>query len=294
MAAASNASIPVTPDIVGVIARHLGFQHLGLLSRASHSLQKILASSWDAWVLSCERVWGASTHWDMLRLRVPDETPLQFARRMVYPWVQPLREVDLRIPENLSAESTRAWQIQLDEGCHLRVTVSHVPSGDDPLWVYGGGPDPLLAYSLPVRPLTEEMEVVPLSVYERSEWDEYLRLHTLPPLRACVDLSDFRAVPGGDTPLRYNNRCWRLHAGVVVAAYSNYWRAVLCFFAVRDRRLLHFQCLPVDDVFFYRRDDVQSSEVFVGCPGEMWVLERWANQGGRLLHYGMGDEISSR
>jgi hypothetical protein len=219
----------------------------------------------------------------MLRLRVPDETPLQFARRMVCPWVQPLREVDLRIPENLSAESTRAWKIQLDEECHLQVTVSHIPRGDDPLWVYAGRPDPLLAYRLPVRPLTEEMNVAPLSVYERAEWDEYLRLHALPLLRVCVDARD---LPGGDAPLRYNNRCWRLHAGVVVAAYSNYWRAGLCFFDVRDRRLLHFQRLPVDDVFFYRRDDVQSSKVLVACPGEMWVLERWADQGGRLLHYG--------
>ena len=259
------------PDIVVWIAEHLGFQHLGLLCRTSRVLRTIVAPSWDVWTVPCQKVWGTSAPWDVFSMRAQDETPLQFARRMVFPWVQPPRKTALGLTDVLNAENTLAWRIQLDQQCRLQVTFQSFPPGSNvPLaWGDEGFPGKYdVVRSLPVRPLCGVSTVLPLSDDERTEWDEYLH--------------DFRGIPYVGYLMRYEvyrESCWRMHTGVVVAVFSDSWHTVpgLGFFAVRDRRLLHFQLLY---------EDVEpSSEIFLACPGEMWVLDRWVDN--NLVYYGM-------
>jgi hypothetical protein len=260
------------PNIVVWIAEHLCFQHLGLLCRTSRVLRAIVSPSWDVWVRPAQQMWGASAPWDVRRMRIPDEIPVQFAQRVVCPWVQPSRAVVLQMPTVPDAAATRAWRIELDEQRHLQVTFQYVPRGGGFLsWGDEGFPGMYdIVRSLPARPLAGATSVAAtLSDDERDEWDAYL-------LAFC-------GVPGGDGRMRYDNfrdSCWRLHAGVVVAAFSDHWttRAGLGFFATRDRRLLHFH------LFF--EEVGLSCEFLIACPGEMWMLERWAGLGSQLEYYG--------
>jgi hypothetical protein len=78
--------------------------------------------------------------------------------------------------------------------------------------------------------------------------------------------------------------CWYLHAGVVVASFSCSRLATpihvggaggLGFLSVRTGKLLHF--LPLTE-------EIGASDLlWVARPGEMWVLEKWAN---RVLYFG--------
>ena len=260
------------PDLAVWIAKHLGFQHLGLLCRTSRALHAIVSPSWDVWTSSAQKVWGASAPWDVGRMRTPDETPLQFARRMVCPWVHPPREIALELPYVQDAQGIRAWRIQLDEQRHPQITFKFVLPGG--AFGYEGFPGQFdIVRGLPSpHPLADAVTVAPLSDDERDEWDEYLLT-----FQPTVD----------DTPgdvYRYDNfgdSCWRLHAGVVVAAYSYYWDtgSALCFFSVRDRRLLHFHTLP--------EEIGVSCELLIACPGEMWILERYVRPESQLVYYGM-------
>ena len=261
------------PDPAVWIAKHLGFQHLGLLCRTSRALHTIVSPSWEVWTSSAQQIWGASAPWDVSRMRTPDETPLQFARRMVCPWVQPSREIASELPYVQDTGTLRSWLIQLDEQRRLQVSFQQdAPSGISSIgWEVADFPD-ILHSQPPPHPLAGAVTVAPLSEHERGEWDAYL-------LTFRLTIGDN---PGGVYRYaKWCDSCWRLHAGVVVAAYSDYryTNAALCFFSVRDRRLLHFHILPLVISV--------SCDLLIACPGEMWVLERYVGPESQLVYYGM-------
>ena len=125
-----------------------------------------------------------------------------------------------------------------------------------------------------------------------------------------MDAGEFFGVEEAEVTIRYrglslsttpytrssdSQGCWRMHDGVVAAyfgvqsfsrsgTFGNTPDSVcsldgggLCFFDARSGRLLHFMPLVEEN-------GVGVERICVCRPGEMWVLEKWAD---RLVYYGV-------
>ena len=278
----SNLIVTVPDEILAFMGGLSGLRHLGYLCRTSRAAQAILLlPSWAAWVMAAQQVWGSFESWD--KLRNSAETPAQFAKRMLFPWVQAPVFLNLGLPdiqklrssERPDAKDRRAWRIRLDRANRLEITAQVVNERHNYFWSdnVGTSEEVNVKWFLPAGPLTRAT-VADLTDAELGRWDRFLTAYTFlwREGETCHRLQFEGA----------HRSCWRMHAGVVVATcrtVSDHEAVVaLGFFGARKRRLLHVHFVP--------EEIVATREIFVARPGEMWVLERWGDPESRLVYFG--------
>ena len=277
--------VAADPESIACIAGFAGLRHLGYLSITNRMLHTVLSSSWTAWTMVTQQAWGSYNSLESLRIapRPMDalaETPTGFAKRMLHPWLHTPRYVDPQLPAVLPTQLTRAGLIQLDSENRLEVTAQITDAANSNFFLIGHSVvdhplDTVVTYPLRAGPLTRAA-VAELSANESCRWMQFLdrRYFIWRQPQQPRRLLQFDG---------FYSSCWRMNAGVVVVTFIEVVEfgegvAALGFFGARTRKLLH--------VHFVHEECNATRDLFVACPGEMWVLERWRDPDSRLAYWG--------
>jgi hypothetical protein len=168
---------------------------------------------------------------------------------------------------------TRAWRIRLS-GDGLSVSTQSIDAASGAYWFHDDNDNDReirTTYTIQARPHGLCITDVLSPIVDRA-FVNFLSTATHVVTKLRFNLAE-------SIVLSFADHCWHLHAGVIAASFGNIGADVggVCFFDARTRRWLHY--LPM------REEIDASADVVITRPGEMWVLEKWADPS-RLQYYG--------
>ena len=258
----------IPPSVIELIAGYTNPRHMGMLIRMCKFMSLLLQESELSWFSIGKQICG-TRHWEQgLKCWNPKESPRSYTRRMMCPWLQPPQIIDLL----LLPKDTRVWRIDLVEG-QLKIDAQTLTAEGG--FGYWFDDNPLgninTEYCIPARPFDGVPASDPVNYFIDLSISQLIHATAHETMISGHQLT-FHFI---DDPDSY----WSLHAGVVVAAFVDVYNDTggLCFFSTRSRRLIHFIHVPGENHV--------SDRIMTSRPGEMWVLETWADPS-RVLYYG--------
>ena len=261
----------LTPELIERVAGFTDIQHTLLLACVSVDFHRLLVNSEYIWTIFGRHICG-DEHWNNAveiwsGNKHKKESPSAFARRVICPWSMVPQVIDLFPPDMADLLvpdiTTRAYRIHLNDEM---LTVDYQTYSTSSGWFEPDGMDNILTqYTFPARPFALDNHVAVSALQVDDLFVEFLKK---------TNFSHFY-YNGASVELEHNglaNGSWYVHASVIAAVYHSkpYDKGGVCFFHAHTRRLLHFMSI-VDD------SDVSMENVVIIRPGEMWVLERWAD-----------------